>query len=260
MDYAAPYRGNFIRSIQFLEKNIKSDGKRLIYVFPQKAQDLDWIKLLVSEGACIYFIGGTFFSKKIRFRNINVIYSIIRKEQVRIIHTHFMNYNYSLFLLKYLYGTRIKIIGHFHSLFLPPRNKYRTLKILCTRLTYDLIIGVSTTVADSIKEAGIKSSKVISIHNAIDFDRLDYFEQIFFSEDHRQKVILMFGWPFYIKGVDVAIKAVEQLNEERADILLVISLSGGKELFEYEIVNLIGQIPSWLKILEPRDDVASYYN
>ena len=39
MDYAAPYRGNFIRSIQFLEKEVESDGGHLIYLFPIKAKN-----------------------------------------------------------------------------------------------------------------------------------------------------------------------------------------------------------------------------
>lgn len=260
MDYAAPYRGNFIRSIQFLEKEIKVDGGHLIYLFPKKAQNLDWIELLIKEGGSVYFIDNTFFLKKIVFSNIKFIRAIIKSEQVSFIHTHFMNYNYSLFLLIFFYCTRTKIIGHFHNHFLPPQNKYRKLKILITNLTYDLIIGVSDSVACSVKEAGINTRKVICISNALDFSRLDNYEQIYFSDDNKRKVIMMFGWPFHRKGVDIAIEAVGQLYMEKTNILLIISLAGEKELFENEIVNRLGQIPSWLNIMEPRDDVASYYN
>lgn len=260
MDYAAPYSGNFIRSIQFLEKEINADRGHLIYLFPKKAQNLYWIKQLINEGGRVYFIENTFFLKIIIFSNIKFIRDIIKSEKVSIIHTHFMNYNYSLFLLKILYFSRTKFIGHFHNHFLPPRNKYRKLKILITNLTYDLIIGVSDSVAFSVKEARINPNKVISISNALDFSRLDNYEQIYFSGDNKLSTIMMFGWPFYRKGVDIAIEAVRQLYTERSNILLVISLAGEKEYFENEIVNRLGQIPTWLKILEPRDDVASYYN
>jgi glycosyltransferase involved in cell wall biosynthesis len=260
MDYAAPYRGNFIRSIQFLEKEVESDGGHLIYLFPIKAKNLDWVELLIKEGGSVYFIQNTFFFKKIVFTNIKLIRSIIRSEHISIIHTHFMNYNYSLFLLKFLFYTRAKIIGHFHNHFLPPRNKYRKLKILITNFTYDLIIGVSEPVAISIKDAGIKTNKILCIYNALDFSRLDICEQMSFSDDIKRKVIMMFGWPFHRKGVDIAIEAVSQLYMEKSNILLVISLAGEKEVFENEIINRLGQIPSWLSIIEPRDDVASYYN
>ena len=260
MDYAAPYKGNFIRSIQCLEKYINCSGGKLIYMFPENTRDQDWAYQLKSRGKQIIFISNSFFSKKIKLKDIKYVNKLIKNERVNIIHTHFVTYNYSILLLKYLFQPKVKIIGHFHSLFLPPVNKYRKIKVLLTNLTFDLIIGVSKTAAESVRMTGIKSEKIKSVPNAIDFDRLNESAQFVISQNSEQKVVMMIGWPFHTKGVDIAIEAVKQLHEEKRDVLLAIILSGGNEIFTNEIIHQLGNIPSWIKILKPRDDIATYFN
>lgn len=260
MDYAAPYKGNFIRSIYSLEEQINREGGRQIYLFPMNARNFEWIAGSQKEGKHIYFIDNSLFSKRIRYSNIKLIKEIIKNENINIIHTHFVAYNYTLVLIKLLFARDIYIIGHFHNTFLPPKNLLRQIKILVVRLTYDLIIGVSHSVAESIIKAGIRVNKVTWISNAIDFKRLDNFEQVQLAKDENQKVVLIFGWPFHRKGVDIILDAIKQLNEENNNILLAISLAGGNEIFEKEIFDQLSCIPLWVKMLKPRDDVASYYN
>src|ERR1035437_8005698 len=122
MDFAAPYKGNFISSIQSLGKRINQDKGRLIYLLPLSAKALDWVKELKEGGESVYFINNSFFSKRIKYRNIILLKEIIKKEQVNIIHTHFLAYNYTLFLIKIFFAGNIDIIGHFHNTFLPPKN------------------------------------------------------------------------------------------------------------------------------------------
>jgi glycosyltransferase involved in cell wall biosynthesis len=229
-------------------------------MFPENARNLDWAYKLKTEGKQIIFISNSFFSKKTKYKDINYVSKLIKKERINIIHTHFVTYNYSLLLLKYLFHPKVKIIGHFHSLFLPPENKYRKIKVLLTSLTFDLILGVSQAVAESVNIAGIKSEKIKSLPNAIDFDRLNESAPFEISQNPEQKVVMMIGWPFHTKGADVAIEAVKKLNEERSEVLLAIILSGGNEVFTNDIIRQLGKMPSWIKILEPRDDIATYLN
>lgn len=260
MDFAAPYKGNFICSIQCLGKHIKNSGGRLWYIFPSSASDFEWTKELERKGEHIIFIESSFFSKRIKFRNIKLINSLINNEEVNIIHTHFVNYNLSLIFLKYFIHPHVRIIGHFHNLFIPPNNKFKSLKVLLTQLTFDFIIGVSNAVAASVKATGIKSDKIACVPNAVDFDRLENNAPFKISSRSGQKVIMITGWPFYIKGIDTAIEAVSQLNKEGHDAVLAIILSGANELFKKEIISQIGTIPCWVIILKPRDDIATYYN
>lgn len=260
MDFAAPYKGNFIPSIQSLGKRINQDEGRLIYLLPLSSKALDWVKELKEGGESVYFIDNSFFSKRIKYRNIKLIKEIIKKEQINIIHTHFLAYNYTLFLIKIFFTRNIYIIGHFHNTFLPPKNILYKFRILIVSSTYSLIIGVSPSVSESVIKAGIKAYKVICIPNAIDFTRLDNYKKIKLAENVNQKVLLIFGWPFQRKGVDIVLEALRQLNEENSNIILAISLAGGNEIFEKEIIKQLGNMPSWIKILKPINSVASYYN
>lgn len=259
MDYAPPYRGNFISSIEFLQKQLQKKDCQFVYLFTDKAKYLDWV-IDLQKNNKIYFIDNSFFSKKIKLKNIKTFTTIIKKENISIIHTHFIAYNFTLCILKLFFLKRIKFIGHFHNQFHFPNNIYSKIKVLANNITFDLTIGVGYSVAEGLCEAGIKKSKVTYIVNAIDFDRLDTYEKIILANNPKQKVVLMFGWIFHAKGVDIAIEAIRQLIEEGNDIMLAISLSGGNPIFEKEICNQIGNIPSWIKILPPRNDIATYYN
>ena len=40
--YAAPYEGNFIKSLKFLENELKEFNCSMIYVFPENVKNLLW--------------------------------------------------------------------------------------------------------------------------------------------------------------------------------------------------------------------------
>jgi glycosyltransferase involved in cell wall biosynthesis len=260
MDYAAPYEGNFIPSIENLEEHLTKSGSRLIYMFPSIAANLEWVADLRNKGKSVYFIERSFFSKKIGLKNIKFFLKVIKSEHVDIIHTHFVAYNFSLFLIKLLFARKVFIIGNFMNEYLPPRNFYSKIKIFATKSTFDLIIGSSMGVTNSVCERGINSKKVQTIYNALDTKHLERQVKISFTNDPKLRVILMFGWTYFRKGVDTAIEAVRELSKEGTHILLAIAMSGGREIIENEIIKQIGELPSWITLLGPRTDVASYYN
>ena len=201
-----------------------------------------------------------FFSKQIKFKNIRYLLDIIEQEQIDIIHTNFIEYNYSLFLIKNIFHRNIKIVGQFQNHYLPPNNIYRNFKIFITKNIYDKIIGVSSSVEKSILDAGIPEKKITCIHNSLAHTRLNNYETISLADDTTQKVILMFGWPFHRKGVDIALDVVKEMNEKGHNILLAISLSGGQNVIEEQIKQKLSEIPKWVKLLNAREDVATYYN
>jgi glycosyltransferase involved in cell wall biosynthesis len=260
MDYAAPYKGNFINSIEILENKLVQSEIRLIYMFPSQASNFDWVIQLKKEGKPVFFIDRSFFSKRILWGNIKFLLKVIKEEQVDIIHTNFVAHNYSLFLIKNIFNRKVKIIGQFQNHYLLPNNVYRNFKIFVTRNTFDKIIGVSDSVEQSILDVSVPQTKVICIFNSLAYKRLIKYEEISLKKRPNQKTILMFGWPYYRKGVDLALEIITQLNDAGQDILLAISLPGGKEIIENEIQKKIGEIPSWVQLLDAREDVATYYN
>jgi len=68
MDFAAPYKGNFISSLECLEQNWREYGN-FIYLFPAYASELIWIKISL-EVAKSLFYKSFIFSKRIKWENI----------------------------------------------------------------------------------------------------------------------------------------------------------------------------------------------
>jgi glycosyltransferase involved in cell wall biosynthesis len=260
MDYAAPYRGNFLPSIQNLEEKLELTGGRLIFMFPETAKGIDWVIELQTQGHQVYFINTTFFSKKIKFSEILKLREIIKKERVSILHTHFVAYNYTLAFMKFCFLLNEKTIGNFMNEFLPPRNKYYKFKVSVTNLSFNKIIASSAAVKESVIKSGINGNKVSIVYNALDTNHLKREDIINFRDNKEQKIILMFGWTFLRKGVDIAIRAVSNLIAENADLKLVIAMAGGQEITKNEIVKIMGYIPDWINIMGPIANIATYYN
>jgi glycosyltransferase involved in cell wall biosynthesis len=104
---------------------------------------------------------------------------------------------------------------------------------------------------------------VTFVTNAIDFTRLNKFDKLKRGDFHinpNATVFLMFGFDYLRKGVDIVLEAMNNLVENNHDVCLLLSLSVNREFIESKIIERFKQIPSWLKILEPRDDIASYYH
>lgn len=144
------------------------------------------------------------------------------------------------------------MLSHFH-------NHYEDQKNIIKRCIFryafngDINIGCSKDVAENLP---FKKSKNKYATNAIDFSRLEKYSEVEIASGNKF-VILMFGYTYYRKGVDLAIKALKRINKN--DIVLAISVSKDVEGFEQEIINDFGEIPDFVKILSPRNDIATYY-
>ena len=106
-----------------------------------------------------------------------------------------------------------------------------------------------------------KEKKRIFIDNAIDFGRLD--RNAIDNRVRKNKdefVILMFGFKYERKGIDIALKAIRQIANEKG-VILAISLATNKEIVENKIkAQFEGKIPNWIRILPPSENVSEYYN
>jgi len=260
IDYAAPYRGNFIPSILNLASHCEREGMRTIFIFPEVAREIPWVIEFQKERGAVFFIDRSFFSKKVKYSNIKKVKDIIRKEKIGIIHTHFLAYNYSLVILKLFFTGRVRFIANYMNELVLPRNIYFRFKIMVTRLTFDLYIASSKGVKKSLINAGITERRIVTVYNSLDPVHLDIYESLELRQNIEEKIILMFGWTFFRKGVDIAIRAIKELVEDGNNLRLVIAMAGGQEIIENEINKLEGTIPSWITLKGPVQNVATYYN
>jgi glycosyltransferase involved in cell wall biosynthesis len=256
MDYAAPYLGNFMKSILRLEKEIENNGGKMVYVFMRYSERMTWVDELSAGGAVVYFLSGKLADDFLQMRKI------IKKHDIKIINTHFTTPKF-LLLLKFYYPN-ITIISHCLNHLRPRRKSFRTyIKKMISHYDVDVVIGCSESVALSFSSQNTnKKIKVTCVTSAVDFPRLDTFEVLDKTKlgiPQQSIVFFMLGFDFYRKGVDLTIKAFEQLRKDGYDIALLISLAANHAYVTAEIKKYLGEMPDWLKIVDARDDIATYY-
>lgn len=255
-DYNAPYRGNFISSLEALHSELKQNNCKMFYLFPEKARSQKWVKDLMDKEYFIYF-----YNKNI-FKNYFLICKIVKKHKINIFHVHFRNIKIALpVTLAHLTFKKTFYFTHIHGQY----EKGSIFKEYLRRLArWDTFyIGCSQPVSQQIAKAGVKSNRIFCVENAIDFSRLDEYEILSNAEfglSENTKKILMFGYDWYIKGVDLALEAVESLIKEKNDVVLLISVANNRDVLENYIEEKFGEMPEWLILLNPRNDVATYYN
>jgi glycosyltransferase involved in cell wall biosynthesis len=215
------------------------------------------VQELINEGKKIYFLSGNFY------KDIFTVKHIIAKHHIKYIHAHFAGTRqFSLFKIAKLYYKDLIIIRHLRNHDKPRGIVGESLRKALNHV--DLYIGCSESVAiEYRKNFNLKNGKVTYVTNAIDFNRLDKYEKLHkgdFYIGSDTAVFLMFGFDYYRKGVDIALEAMEGLVKQGRDVCLLLSLSVNRESIEQKIKTRFGEIPEWLRILNPRDDIASYYN
>lgn len=244
-DYVAPYEGNFIMSLKKLEESIKKDGNSFYYIFSNKARNVAWIQNLNNV---------SFFSEeKNILKNKKILNKFIKNKKIDVVYSHFCLPKTQLSIkLAIMHNKKVKLVQHFHNHYELPHN---FIKKIVFKFIFegDLNIGCSEDVARSIPYL---KDKVTYVTNAIEFSRLDIYDKIELAKKGNF-VILMFGYTYERKGVDLAIKAISKLNND--NIVLAISVSKNPDEFKQCIIKDFGQIPSFVKILEPRNDIATYY-
>lgn len=151
-----------------------------------------------------------------------------------------------------IFNPRTRVVEHFHNHYIKSKNPG---KEILRRAIYraDLYIGCSEGVAKSLP---YNVRKVCFVNNGLYFQRLDRYDKIQLVPK-RDFAILMFSHTYKRKGVDLAIRAVKKLCNPK--IKLLVCESGDKEALKKDIVAEFGTVPEFVKIVDPRNDVATYY-
>lgn len=258
MNYAASYRGNFIDSLASLDKSLQKDNLKNIYLFAEKAKNkgaISWIEEMKKQGDEVYFLTE---NKK---ENASLIHKLIKEKNVKIVHTHFITMQQYLAVYQATFLERIPVVMHMHN---HSKRAGNLFKNFIRRVLYRkcIMIACSESVYHSL-ERDYPKNKKYAIDNGVDFRRLDNYEALKkeeFGLENSQGICLIFGFDFYRKGVDLAVKALKQLREQGHQYSLLVSLSSNFEQVEKRIVDILGELPSWIKVIPARSDVATLYN
>lgn len=258
MNYGASYRGNFMDSLASLDGKLKETGLKNIYMFTHNAKNPGaerWISKMQQQGEDVYFLSNNL--KK----DISFIQRVVKEKEVKLLHTHFITMNQYLPIYFATLKSEIQVMMHMHNHSKKTGNKCKN---ILRRVLYGkcIMVACSESVYAGLERDYPRNIKY-AVDNGINFSRLDSYEILKTDEfglEENQGMCLIFGFDFYRKGVDLAVKALRDLREQGYTFGLLISLSSNFEKVEENIIKILGEMPSWVKVIPARSDVATFYN
>jgi len=254
MNFAAPYPGNFIRSLSALEKEISARGGSVAFVMPERAAGLDWVEAQIRSGKNIFFLPDE------RFAAVKTLALLMKSRGINIVHSHFIDAG--MYIPLRLARLRYRGAAHIFHAHSTPRFRIGGAadgirKKLVGAQQY---LCVSPDVAARYTRGG-RNCRVVP--NAVDFSRLEEKparerERASIGIPAGKKAVMMFGYNFEIKGIDYVLKALEECDAGH-EYTLMICAAGHTGKAQEGVVELLGAVPEWVKILPAREDIAAYY-
>lgn len=220
--YAAPYGGNFIKSLVALASEAKKDNVETIFCFPECNQKIQWCRELELSFKIYYvplaharILPKTYIALKRIFReNPDIVYA----------HSHFELYDTPLSLIA---PKNVKVFWHLHDAI---GTYLHGIHKIIWKLHYSLfskraiLLSVSEKHMSIAVNLGFNPKNAYYEPNAIDTERIQKVADV----RNTTSDFLIFGWDYYRKGVDIAEHAVAKLGN--GTILGIIGLKQEKTI------------------------------
>lgn len=261
--YAAPYEGNFIASLEALEAILCKEYKcEVAYVFPGLASSQAWIHKFMLEHR-------TFFTCN------DVCHSYTELEKIReeymptLVHTHFDGYDLAV---NKVFFNGVKIVWHMHNHLSYVNHPLKAIyQMWCFLQHYGWqsknvnIISVSDEMKKIVEKWRKRSiygtlfaggGKIQFIPNGIELSRVLNKRKPRISDD--KFIFLAFGGRNSQKRIDVLLEAGKELIKLRNDFQVFITKGTDTE----SVVNnyFQGNLPSWVILKDQTEDIASLFN
>ena len=261
--YAAPYEGNFIASLEALEAILCKEYKcEVAYVFPRLASSQAWIHKFMLEHR-------TFFTCN------DVCHSYTELEKIReeymptLVHTHFDGYDLAV---NKVFFNGVKIVWHMHNHLSYVNHPLKAIyQMWCFLQHYGWqsknvnIISVSDEMKKFVEKWRKRSiygtlfaggGMILFITIGIELSRDLNKRKPRISDD--KFIFLAFGGRNSQKRIDVLLEAGKELIKLRNDFQVFITKGTDTE----SVVNnyFQGNLPSWVILKDQTEDIASLFN
>ena len=247
------YGGNFIPTLENLDQKLTALGHNTFYIFSNRN---------LSNG---FYTWEVPFSQKHNtklvdyqsFSFVEEISNYIKENHIDIVHAHFC-YSAYLSMIKKLSPKNVVFYQQMHTTpYGNEKNWKARLKRLRNIFLFDkniTVICVSKAMIPIVKYI-FPRNEVVACENCIDLSR---FEKRPYNRNADFK-ILLFGYNYYVKGVDIAIRAVLEARKTIGQMHLDIIMGDNLEANCKKIIQEFGEIPDCVSILEPTNDIKVYY-
>jgi glycosyltransferase involved in cell wall biosynthesis len=257
--YAAPYKGAFINSLQRLEE--LNYGKiHFVYVFPEDTKETPWINQFM-EGHKV------FFTKNDVRKSSEALFEIFKNVKPTIVHTHFDGYDIPVIHAKrnYIRETKVdvKLIWHlhntieYHSNFVKRFYQFFVFKYHYGLLAKNVnIVSVSKEMALFLNKFGKRSLPTVSTDVFANGVKLP--ENVSFKFHNDSVVFGAFGGRNVQKRIDLLLEASTNLITKGLKFRVVITKGIDTEV----VVNkfFAGKQPKWLTLIDQTDAIGNFFN
>lgn len=254
-DFAPPFRGNFMEEMDSIDNALKKEfGGKNIYAFTHRNVERknEWVNELKKDFP-VYIYGNTPVEKIKLFRRI------IKEHKVSIIHVHFTDLKTDLCIDIAAAGLNVKIVKHYRSSYGIWGDFKKNLGKIVYRNWFFICVAPAMSDECYINFPKCRNNVVL---NPVSFQRLDNYEKLTKKDiigTDEGILCFMLGYNYKLKGIDLAAEAVSKLREKH-DIYLAVCVATHLEEIKDELCRQFGgEIPQWLRLLPPRNDIGSYY-
>lgn len=248
--YGAEYPGNFIASLEALEKKLESFGIDTIYAFVERAGTMDWCKA-IQQRTKVYFLPEA--KARILPETYRIFRKIYKENEIAIVHSHFELYDIPATVTA---DKNVKIFWHLHD----PIDNISGLRSVLWKIQYGIVgkkaqlLAVSDYYRKMVVKMGFPDKNTHNVLNSIDLNRIKECR----SDDEKKYDFLTFGWDFKRKGVDLILEACDRLEAEGYDFKLL--LNGNEQTWPDLDAYLQGHKPSYLVRGNPVKNVNDLFS
>lgn len=245
--YAAPYEGNFIKSLKALSEKLNEKNINTIYAFPENARDIEWVKQLSAQNSVYFLPLAKARIKPTTYQQLRGIYK--QYPDLMVIHSHFELYDVPVALTA---PKEVKVFWHLHDAL----EIYSSLRHrIIHRVQYGMchknatLLSVSDKHMKYVLRCGFPRERAKFLPNGIDTNRI---KLVSTEYEHREYDFTIFGWEFERKGVDLCVEALLK-SGLKCKVAVV-----GSEDTKYIIKERFGIVPQ-IEVIKPVADINLLY-
>lgn len=251
--YGAEYSGNFIASLENLERELLRRGTKTVYAFVERAADKDWCKA-IEKRTKVYYLPEA--KARILPKTYGIFKKIYDENEISIVHSHFELYDIPATVMA---KPNTRIFWHLHDPI--AIEKQSSSRRILSKVQYGIVGKKATlvSVADAYRQAvislGFPEKQTTTVLNGLNLQRV---VPVLSDREEAAYDFLTFGWDFHRKGDDLILDACTKLAAEgyRFRLLLNGNDLTWPKLDEY----LQGRDPEWLCRGEPAENINELFD
>ncbi|MCA9419474.1 MAG: glycosyltransferase [Nitrospira sp.] len=262
-DFGPEVAGSFVDSMLSLGKYCRQQfGVETFFIFPERAKNRKWLSRFNDGDFPVGFVSAK--------RNvISDVRDLLKEYDPLIFHTHFSQFDLSPLLLKFLYFRHSKVVwSYHHSLSLTTKQRIKDwVKINCLGECFvDKFVAVGDAVYAGLLNAGLPEKKIALVYNGIDVERFSLNSSRSSIRNHLDIedgsiVFLLLGRNPFIKGLDIFLKAAEEIirKKETSARFIIVGKEETRKVISSYIKKADG-LRKVIKVINPVDDFSSLLN